>query len=155
MCPQCLDSQCSLDMLLQLFKSGGRSVQATGQHRAVRSGQAISASDSKHLQNFPPASHPPEHIPFADRDNISWGLFVCMYGWARPPPTNPAHPISSHRTPNAYQEATVWVRGERPSYRGGAASRSRRWSVALLSPLRWGNTPWWIPGSFWSPNTGV
>lgn len=76
-----------------------------------------------------------------------------------PPPTKPSPRcvgggISTPSAPPAvggrrsYREATVSAPAARPSYPGGAAARSRRWSAELLSPPRWGNTPLWIPGSF-------
>ncbi len=50
----------------------------------------------------------------------------------------------------SYLAEAAWARAERLSCRGGAAARSRRWSVALLSPPRRDSTPWWCLASWFS-----
>lgn len=67
----------------------------------------------------------------------------CVGGGISTPSAPPA--VGGRRS---YREATVSAPAARPSYPGGAAARSRRWSAELLSPPRWDNTPLWIPGSF-------
>ena len=90
--------------------------------------------------NRPP---PPSTFPTPARHRYFWreefGLCISPLSSPLPPRVPPCR---------AYREATVSVPGVSPSYPGGAASRSRRWSAWLLSPPRWGNTPLWIPGSF-------
>lgn len=52
------------------------------------------------------------------------------------------------RKHGSYPAGAVWARAERLSCHGGAVARSHRWSAALLSPPRWGSTPWWSPASW-------
>lgn len=81
-------------------------------------------------------THPPTHLPTKPSRR-------CVGGGISTPSAPPA--VGGRRS---YREATVSAPVARPSYPGGAAARSRRWSAELLSPPRWGNTPLWIPGSF-------
>lgn len=149
-----LVSICFLDTnQSQLFKSGGFH---TGSHTGLaglhllplltcQSVHPTHNTDIFHpLLNFTQVGTPP---PFMHPSPLPHKR-VYAEGNLGFPPLNPT-PLPPHGSPSRpYREATVSVPGVRPSYPGGAAFRSRRWSAWLLSPPRWGNTPLWIPGSF-------